>query len=78
MGLYCEAGVLGQIGCKWLSFGLALPTFFNNNNNINNNINEYIINGNIKKCYVYFNNSIFSRAFSLLILVRMFLVFRFL
>ena len=30
---YCGAGVFGLIGCTSLSLSLALPTFFNNNNN---------------------------------------------
>ena len=34
IGWYCGAGVFGQIGCISLSLSLALPTFFNNNNNI--------------------------------------------
>ena len=33
MGWYCGAGVFGLIGCISLSLSLALPTFFNNNNN---------------------------------------------
>ena len=33
IGWYCGAGVFGQIGCTSLSLRLALPTFFNNNNN---------------------------------------------
>ena len=33
VGWYCMAGVFGLIGCISLSFSLALPTFFNNNNN---------------------------------------------
>ena len=33
IGWYCGAGVLGLIGCRSLSSGLALPTSFNNNNN---------------------------------------------
>ena len=35
IGWYCDAGVFGLIGCISLSLSLALPTFFNNNNNIN-------------------------------------------
>ena len=35
IGWYCRAGVFGLIGCILLSLSLALPTFFNNNNNIN-------------------------------------------
>ena len=34
IGWYCGAGVFGLIGCIPLSDSLALPTFFNNNNNI--------------------------------------------
>ena len=34
MGWYCGAGVFGLIVCKLLTLSLALPTFFNNNNNI--------------------------------------------
>ena len=33
IGWYCGAGVFGLIGCISLSLSLALPTFFNNNNN---------------------------------------------
>ena len=33
IGQQCGAGVLGLIGCKWLSPSFALSTFFNNNNN---------------------------------------------
>ena len=33
MGWYCGAGVFGLIGCISISLSLALPTFFNNNNN---------------------------------------------
>ena len=33
IGWYCGAGVFGLIGCIPLSFSLALPTFFNNNDN---------------------------------------------
>ena len=32
IGRYCGAGVFGLIGCISLSFSLALPTIFNNNN----------------------------------------------
>ena len=35
IGWYCGAGIFGLIGCISLSLSLALPTFFNNNNNIN-------------------------------------------
>ena len=35
IGWYCGAGVLGLIGCRSLSVGLALPTSFNNYNNNN-------------------------------------------
>ena len=34
-GLYCGAGVFGQIGCQSLSPRLALPTFTHDNNNKN-------------------------------------------
>ena len=40
IGWYCGAGVFGLIGCIPLSLSLALPTFFNNNNN---NINQLFI-----------------------------------
>ena len=33
IGWCCGAGVFGLIGCQPLSPGLAMPTFFNNNNN---------------------------------------------
>ena len=33
LSVYCGAGVFGLIGCISLSLRLALPTFFNNNNN---------------------------------------------
>ena len=33
IGWYCGAGVFGLIGCIPLSLSLALPTFFDNNNN---------------------------------------------
>ena len=33
IGRYCGAGFFGLIGCISLSLSLALPTFFNNNNN---------------------------------------------
>ena len=32
---YCGAGIFGLIGCMSLTLSLALPTFFNNNNNDN-------------------------------------------
>ena len=35
IGWYCGTGVFGLIGCISLSLSLALPNFFNNNNNIN-------------------------------------------
>ena len=35
IGWYCGARVVGLIRCISLSLSLALPTFFNNNNNIN-------------------------------------------
>ena len=34
IGWYCEAGVFGLIGYIPLSLSLALPAFFNNNNNL--------------------------------------------
>ena len=34
IGWYCGAGVFGLIGCISLSLGHALPTSFNNNNNM--------------------------------------------
>ena len=34
IGWYCGAGVFGLIGCISLYLSLALPTSFNNNNNI--------------------------------------------
>ena len=34
MGCHCRAGVFGLIGRQSLSPGLALPTSFNNNNNM--------------------------------------------
>ena len=35
VGCYCGAGVFGLIGCISLSLSLAVPSFFNNNNNKN-------------------------------------------
>ena len=40
IGWYCGAGVVGQIGCRSLSYGLALPTSFNSNNNKNVQIQD--------------------------------------
>ena len=34
IGWYCGAGVFGLMECVSLSFSLALPTFFNNNNTL--------------------------------------------
>ena len=43
MGWYCGAGVFALIKWESLSPGLALPTFFNDNNDNNNNMCTVVI-----------------------------------